>query len=87
LEDVESAVTGKDDLRKQVIEDNNIQDEELCISVAWGWMFHGLTPSEIGINQEVYVYYYFGSDNSQSKAWESITGDSRAVAASNGRAS
>jgi hypothetical protein len=38
-------------LRKQVIEDNNIQDEELCISVAWDWMFRGLTPR--GINREV----------------------------------
>ena len=39
------------DLRKALVTERNIQDEELCISIAWDWMYRGITDT--GINREV----------------------------------
>jgi len=38
-------------LREELIKERNITGEELCISVAWDWMFKGVTSA--GINREV----------------------------------
>jgi len=39
------------ELREELIKERNITGEEICISVAWDWMFKGVTAS--GINREV----------------------------------
>ena len=39
------------DLRKELVLANNLTKEELCISVAWDWMYRGVTVP--GMNREV----------------------------------
>mmetsp|Transcript_1622 Transcript_1622/g.2385 ORF Transcript_1622/g.2385 Transcript_1622/m.2385 type:complete len:1247 (+) Transcript_1622:125-3865(+) len=39
------------ELREQLIKERNIKGEQLCISIAWDWMFLGVTAR--GINREV----------------------------------
>ena len=40
------------DLREALIEEEKLKGEQLCISVAWDWMFRGVTSA--GINREVF---------------------------------
>ena len=39
------------ELRKSLIAERNLKGEELCISIAWDWMYRGSTAT--GINREV----------------------------------
>lgn len=39
------------ELRQQVLNENNFDTEQLCVSIAWDWMFRGHTPR--GIYREV----------------------------------
>jgi hypothetical protein len=38
-------------IREQIIKENNLKGEELCISIAWDWMYRGISSE--GINREV----------------------------------
>jgi hypothetical protein len=39
------------DLRRELVEKEILKEEPLCISIAWDWMYRGVTPD--GINREV----------------------------------
>jgi hypothetical protein len=38
-------------LREMLVQEENLEKEQLCISVAWDWMYRGVTAA--GINREV----------------------------------